>query len=274
MKKGKIYCYNIGEKYYVGKTYNEDRKRQKQHKYDANHGTQTPFCFAIRKYGWENVLETYKVLEVLENKTLQDLNYNLIERENYWIDKLNSLLPNGYNVHYSNHKKIPYIPNKEERYNKVSQKLKGRNNNPLLSNRIICVETGIIYPSVREAERVNNFPKNTIGGALNGKKRTAHGFNWKYVDKPTPIFDINKARKKPLVEKHSQKIEVVCLETNKQYESINACVRAFGWSKDSKKGVSKSCKQKTKYRNFNFRFSNYDNPVPSVGNNEGQTTIS
>ena len=55
----------------IGKTYDIEKKRQKQHKYDANHGTETPFCSAIRKYGWKNVLKTYTVLETLEYETLK-----------------------------------------------------------------------------------------------------------------------------------------------------------------------------------------------------------
>lgn len=267
MEKGVIYCYYVNDKYYVGKTYSGEKKRQKQHKFDSEHGTETPFCYAIRKYGWENVLETYKVLETLEYETLEELNYNLIERENYWIKEKNALLPNGYNVHFSNHKKIPYIPNKEERYKKTSEKLKGKNNNPKLSNRVICVETGVIYPSVREAERTNNYPKNTLWGCLNGRQHTAQGFHWKYADKETPEFDIEKARKKPLVIKHSQKIEVICMETQEKYESINDCARKMFNSKHCKRGISTSCKTGKKYNNYHFRFLNHGNPVPSLNEN-------
>ena len=266
MNKGYIYCYCINEKYYVGKTYRNERKRQKQHKYNSTHGTQTPFCNAIRKYGWENVLKTYQVLEILEDKDLEKLNQKLIERENYWIDKKNALLPNGYNVHYSNHEKIPYIPNKEERYKKISKALKGRNNNPLISNRIKCVETGIIYLSVREAERQNNYPKNSLGNCLNGKQKIAQGYHWEYVDKATPEYDINKARKKPLKGYTSQMIPIVCIETNKKYKCINDCVRDMNWEKYTKRGISNSCKNKKSYRGYNFRFLNHDNPVLSLNN--------
>ena len=267
MKTGVIYCYHINNKYYVGKTYDKESKRKKQHKYNANIGTETPFCNAIRKYGWENILATYEVLERLEYETLEELNYNLIERENYWIKEKNALVPNGYNVHFSNHKKVPYVPNKKERYEKLSKKFKGLNNNPKTSNRIICVETGIIYPSVREAERQNNFPKNSIGNCLNGKAHTAKGYHWKYVDKETPNFNIEKARKKPLVEKHSQKIQIICLETQKKYDCINDCAREMFNSIDCKRGISKSCKTKKPYRKYNFRFLNQGNPVPSLNEN-------
>jgi len=264
MKRGIIYCYHINNKYYVGKTYDKERKRQNQHKYDAYHGTQTPFCYAIRKYGWKNILQTYEVLETIEDENLQTLNEKLIIRENYWIMNKNSLLPNGYNVHLSNHKKIAYIPNKKERYNKVSKKLKGKNNNPLISNKVLCVETNIVYPSVREAERKNNYPKNSLWSCLNGKQKTAQGYHWKYVDKETKEYDIAKARKKPLKGYNPQCVPIICLETQKEYISINDCARDMFGSINYKRGIKKSCDTGKPYHNYNFKFLNHGNPVPSL----------
>ncbi len=49
----------------------------------------TPLCQAIKEYGKDDF-----EIEVLENNLLT----NLDEREAYWIDKLNTVYPNGYNV--------------------------------------------------------------------------------------------------------------------------------------------------------------------------------
>lgn len=49
----------------------------------------TPLCQAIKEYGKKDF-----EIDVLEN----DLLDNLDEREAYWIDKLNTIYPNGYNV--------------------------------------------------------------------------------------------------------------------------------------------------------------------------------
>lgn len=117
---GIVYSYEINNKLYIGKTYKE-KKRIRQHYYDAMKGTKTPFCDAIRKYGWENVIKSYKVIEKYEMDDKQKLNEIIVERETYWIGKLNTLLPNGYNVHLSNHKMIPFISNKEERYKKYQK---------------------------------------------------------------------------------------------------------------------------------------------------------
>lgn len=258
MKKGVIYCYFINNKYYVGKTYGTEKKRKKQHHYDARHGTQTPFCNAIRKYGWDNVVKSYKVLETLEYETLEELNYNLIEREIYWIKEKNSLLPNGYNVHFSNHKKIPYVPNKKERYEKVSKALKGRNNNKYLSKRIMCVETGIIYPSVREAERQNNITEGSLSHVLNGDMQTSHGKHWRYVDLPNHKIDNRISRKL---------IPVKCIETNKEYRTLNDCsIDMFG-NRNYRKNIKNSCETGKSYHEYHFEYLNQDNPLPSLNNN-------
>lgn len=258
MKKGVIYCYKINDKYYVGKTYGTEKKRQKQHRYDSRHGTQTPFCHAIRKYGWEKVLESYEVLERLEYETLEELNYNLIERENYWIKEKNSLLPNGYNVHFSNHKKIPYVPNKKERYEKVSKALKGRNNNIYLSKRVICVETGKIYPSIGEAERQENMAKGSLTHVLHGKNATTHGKHWRFVDFSNDDIDNRISRKL---------IAVKCIETNKEYRTLNDCsIDMFG-NRNHRKNIKNCCETGKTYHGYHFIYLNQDNPLPSLNNN-------
>jgi hypothetical protein len=97
---GIIYEYKIGNKYYVGKTYMEERKRINKHRYEAfTLNKDHPFCKAIRKHGWAKVRKSYKVIERIEADAKQDLNFKLIEREEYWIKEKNSLVPNGYNIY-------------------------------------------------------------------------------------------------------------------------------------------------------------------------------
>ena len=62
---------------------------------------------------------------------------------------------------------------KEIHYEKVSESLK---------KKVMCVETGKIYESIKDAQ--NNFCKTskTISKAINGKLKTAYGFHWKLVN--------------------------------------------------------------------------------------------
>ena len=90
--EGRIYCYHSpSNKYYVGKTYCSDKKRQKDHKYCAyTRKDNYPFAKAIRKYGEENFY-----IELLEECTIEELN----ERERYWISYFNSTDNKfGYNI--------------------------------------------------------------------------------------------------------------------------------------------------------------------------------
>lgn len=73
-------------KIYVGQTINTFRYRTMQH-LRSNH---TYFDKALNKYGIEGF--EYKIIDTAQNPV------ELNEKEIYWIDKLNSLKPNGYNL--------------------------------------------------------------------------------------------------------------------------------------------------------------------------------
>lgn len=75
-------------KVYVGQTVQRLRRRLNQHK-NAEAKSISAIDGAIKKYGWEN----FKA-EVLEECPREMLN----EREKFWIEKLNCLSPNGYNL--------------------------------------------------------------------------------------------------------------------------------------------------------------------------------
>ena len=49
------------------------------------------------------------------------------------------------------------------------------------SKAVQCVETGIIYPSIMEAERRTKIYHGYIIHALKGRQKTAGGYHWKYV---------------------------------------------------------------------------------------------
>ena len=83
---------------------------------------------------------------------------------------------------------------------KVSEKLKGRKqteehikkraekmtNNPKLSKPVICINkvSGLIveFPSISEASRQTGINLSNICECCNGKKKSAGGFQWLYID--------------------------------------------------------------------------------------------
>jgi predicted GIY-YIG superfamily endonuclease len=74
-------------KYYVGQTTRDPNLRFKEHLRDSSNCTLLKA--AISKYGKNNM--KLKIIEKVEVESLDD-------REVYWISKLNSLVPNGYNL--------------------------------------------------------------------------------------------------------------------------------------------------------------------------------
>ena len=51
-------------------------------------------------------------------------------------------------------------------------------NHPDLSTAVLCVETGKLFPSVHEAERQTGINRSNISKCLNGKLKSAGGFQW------------------------------------------------------------------------------------------------
>ena len=84
----------LNHKIYIGQTTKERATdRFSQHRYLARHPEQEASISylhrAMNKYGVNNF--SFEVIEEIENSLLN-------EREQYWIEKRNSLAPNGYNM--------------------------------------------------------------------------------------------------------------------------------------------------------------------------------
>lgn len=92
-----IYCITniINDKQYVGQAVVKN-KRWKDHKSSLNVGKHNNAYLqsAYNKYGKENFI--YTILEVIDGGV--NLIARLTEREQYWMNKLNTVAPNGYNL--------------------------------------------------------------------------------------------------------------------------------------------------------------------------------
>lgn len=91
--------------------------------------------------------------------------------------------------------KLSKIMNSPEVKKKISDKLKG-DKNPMKNKvnamkcgathkkKVICVETGIIYNSLKEASEKTNINVSCISCACKGRQKTAGGYHWEYyIDK-------------------------------------------------------------------------------------------
>ena len=54
-------------------------------------------------------------------------------------------------------------------------------NHPSLSMRVLCVETGEVYPSIQEASRRTSINRGNISACCRGKRKTAGGYHWRKV---------------------------------------------------------------------------------------------
>lgn len=241
--KGVIYCYNINGKYYVGKTYGLERKRKDKHKFDAlTRHSDTPFARAIRKYGWDEIIKSYEVLEYVYANSKEELNYKLIELENKYINEKNSLLPSGYNVKFSNHKECPGIKDKTEMYSKISKSLKGKYlNEEYSSKKIICMELNKEYPSISECARELDLKVQTICRILKGKQVSTKGCTFKYVGGENPKGNI-------------QKKKVLCIELNKEFESMKDASEYFTGSRNQHSNISSAIKRNGTFRGYHFKY--------------------
>ncbi len=241
--KGIVYCYNINGKFYVGKTYRQERKRWEKHKHDAlTNKANTPFARAIRKYGWDKVFSSYEVLETIEHEDVRELNKMLIERENFYIDKKNSILPHGYNVKKSNTIHIPTQNNKEEMYKKISKSLKGKYmNQDYSSKKIICLETNKEYPSISECAREMGITVACICRVLKKKQVTAGNFTFMYVGGELP-------------RKSLQKRPVRCIGLDMIFDSLKDASEYFTGKRNQHCNVASAIKRNGTFKGHKFEF--------------------
>lgn len=201
--KGVYYVYihinKINNKKYVGITCQETV--EDRWKNGKAYGRSPHFNAAIEKYGWDN-FEHITLFDYIDEKSafeiektlikelkLQDPNYgyniadggdiNPMQGKHHTEEarqKMSQALLDRYAEHPESH---PWLGRNhtEETKEKMMYSSKKR-------QEILCVETGIIYPSIREATRQMELKsKNSITLALNDPNRTAKGYHWKRIEK-------------------------------------------------------------------------------------------
>lgn len=138
--------------------------------------------------------------KVLKPRTIKDGYQQVILYSNGKIKPMlvhrlvvQAFLPNPYKLQEVNH--IDENPSNnnaenlewcEHRYNlnygshneRVSKAL----TNGKKSKPVMCIETGVIYPSTNEVQRQLGFSRGNISQCCNGKKNTSYKYHWKYVD--------------------------------------------------------------------------------------------
>lgn len=152
---------------------------------------------AIQKYGKDN----FTIEKVKECLSLEALNYN----EMFFIALNQSISPKGYNIHPggNNHKWTEELKNrfsearkgsgnpmhgkrysmKSETKDKLSRLRKGKRNSPLTEfpvSPVICIDTGVVYPSISSASKELNLLSSKISLVCSGKRKTTGGYRFAY----------------------------------------------------------------------------------------------
>lgn len=153
------------------------------------------FYNAIQKYGWDNF--THEI--IADNLTLEEA--NILETK--FINEYDSI-NNGFNLNTGGDNKIASeetrqkmsetrkgVPKSEEHKKAISNSLKGykqteehKFNNQKSQHRksVECIETGVKYPSLAEAERQTGILGETISRQIRGKQKTTQGLHWRFID--------------------------------------------------------------------------------------------
>lgn len=185
----------VNNKVYIGSSKNlKNRKCHdhlntlKRNKHQNNH-----LQNAFNKHGKNNFV--FEVIEFCEEKDLKD-------NEQYWLDRIKPYNRNiGYNI-ATNTYNHEFSAETKQKMSKNHADFKGKNN-PMYgkcgelapfygkvgklhhaSKEVLCIETGIVYESVRQAERITGVYNTNISACCLGKYRhkTAGGYHWKYID--------------------------------------------------------------------------------------------
>lgn len=183
----------ITNQVYVGQSV-DLKKRKVRHLKNLRDGNYKEFNKlypAMKSYGIEDF--EFVLIEKCDKEKLS-------ERELYWINHYDSI-NTGYNVSHGKSGGIGYWLGKHrylETNKKISEKLKGStlpeevkrkigetNKTSMLGNtngnkKIICIETGEVFNSVKDAGLSINRNPGGISLVLKGKKKTCGGYTWSY----------------------------------------------------------------------------------------------
>lgn len=171
---------------------------------------------AIRKYGISNF--SFEILEECDKSLLN-------EKEKFWIDKINTLVPNGYNMIQGGSNGAGLAKGKEiEQYD-------------LEGNYITS------YPSANQASQMTGISHGNICACCREERKYAGKFQWKYKNsnKIIKTFDkiIKVVKKENIIQQIDKKTNLVI----KEYPTLSSAGKE---NKINISNISECCKGKRK----------------------------
>ncbi|MBQ3642435.1 GIY-YIG nuclease family protein [bacterium] len=194
----------INHKVYIGQSKNI-KHRFHSHIYKCfilnyNH----PLYCSIRKYGIQNFtftiikktfdLDLWEVFFTkLYNSADSEYGYNILtgrEHPEYLTKEImtkrkNTYKKRGYIYDAEMLKYLSDIRKGEKNgfYGKHHTEDTLKINREAHSKKVVCIETGVVYQSIKEASNKMNLNKTCIGLCCNGKSITCGGYHWRFYEK-------------------------------------------------------------------------------------------
>lgn len=191
------------------------------------------FFSAIKKYGWENFKHII-LFDRLTESEAQKIEVELISYHNSNNSEY------GYNKTSGGEKQKKYTDEVREKMRKhrigkklskeTRMKITGSNNKK--SKKIICIETGVIYDSIRIAEKETGIDHSGISKVCLKKLNTINGLHFCFLNDYRDDLELLS----PNFQKTTKR--VVCLDTLEIFNSINDCARKLNLRAS---GISKVC---------------------------------
>ena len=225
---------NINGKIYIGQSI-DIKERWKQHLYKAYNKKEIGYNSAIhqafRKYGIDNF--SFEIIELCEKEKLD-------EKEIYWIEKLNTLSPQGYNILPGGQKcrKI----NRQLFCSECGKEISKDNKSGLCRS---CVQTKVLITKEELYEKLlennGNFTKvgDFYGLTDNAIRKKCKNFNLPYHSSDYKQENKKNPYKKKVAQINKDTKEIICI-----HESIASAARAVGVSKGSH--ITEVCQGKLK----------------------------
>ena len=67
-------------------------------------------------------------------------------------------------------------------YGTKNQRISISKTNGKTSKKVLCVETGEIFPSANEVTRLKGYSQGNISSCCRGEMKSAYGYHWKYIE--------------------------------------------------------------------------------------------
>lgn len=195
MKQGDSYSIYYHLNMLNGKIYIGQSKNPEKRWSTSNYKGCIKLYHAFKKYGREN----FKSEVLINNLSIDEA--NIIEE--YLINYYKTI-ENGYNIKSGGLNNI-YTEKSKIKMRKSAKSKKS----------IMCIETGKVYESAMDIERLLGFANANIIACCRNKIKTAYGYHWCYFGK----------QHKYKILKDKRKRKVKCIETGIIYESASNAAR-------------------------------------------------